>query len=128
MQDNPDYRDVVAEVTDFLTGRAMACIEAGIPREHVLLDPGFGFGKTVEHNLLLLRHLDRLAATGFPLLVGLSRKSLIGKLLDLPVGQRLNPSLALAVLAVWQGAAIVRCHDVRETREAIAMCAAVRDA
>ncbi|MGD2136766.1 MAG: dihydropteroate synthase [Gammaproteobacteria bacterium] len=127
MQDNPDYGDVVREVADFLADRAAACIAAGIPRAHVLLDPGFGFGKTVEHNLRLLRHLDRLAAAGFPLLVGLSRKSMIGKLLDLPVDERLFPGVALAVLAVWQGAAIVRSHDVRATREAIEMCAAVRN-
>jgi dihydropteroate synthase len=81
----------------------------------------------MEHNLQLLRHLDRLVARGFPVLVGLSRKSLIGKLLDLPVDRRLAPSIALAVLAVWQGAAIVRAHDVRATREAILMCQAVRD-
>jgi len=127
MQDTPAYRDVVIEVGDFLAARAAACLDAGIARERILLDPGFGFGKTVEHNLQLLRHLDRLVARGFPVLVGLSRKSLIGKLLDLPVDRRLAPSIALAVLAVWQGAAIVRAHDVRATREAILMCQAVRD-
>ncbi len=127
MQDKPVYRNVVEEVGDFLAARADACMAAGIARERILLDPGFGFGKTVEHNLQLLRHLDRLVAWGFPLLVGLSRKSLIGKLLGLPVDQRLVPSIALAVLAVWQGAAIVRAHDVRATREAIQMCQAVRD-
>lgn len=127
MQDQPDYRDVVAEVSGFLTARAQACVSAGIPRERIILDPGFGFGKTVEHNLQLLRHLDRLVEAGFPVLVGLSRKSLIGKVLGLPVDQRLYPGIALAVLAVWQGAAIVRCHDVRETVEAVRMCTAVRD-
>jgi dihydropteroate synthase len=126
MQDAPAYRDVVIDVGDFLAARAAACLDAGIARERILLDPGFGFGKTVEHNLQLLRHLDRLVALGFPVLVGLSRKSLIGKLLDLPVDQRLAPSIALAVLAVWQGAAIVRAHDVRATSEAIRMCQAVR--
>ncbi|NNG13424.1 MAG: dihydropteroate synthase, partial [Halobacteria archaeon] len=127
MQDAPAYRDVVGEVIDFLIARADACQGAGITRARILLDPGFGFGKTVEHNLQLLRHLDRLVARGLPVMVGLSRKSLIGKLLDLPIDQRLVPSITLAVLAVWQGAAIVRCHDVRETREAIRMCQAVRD-
>ncbi len=127
MQDAPVYRDVVTDVGDFLEARVDACLEAGIARERILLDPGFGFGKSVEHNLQLLRHLDRLVARGFPVLVGLSRKSLIGKLLDLPVDQRLAPSIALAVLAVWQGAAIVRAHDVRATSEAIRMCQAVRD-
>jgi dihydropteroate synthase len=128
MQDAPAYRDVVNEVVDFLIARVDACLGAGITHARILLDPGFGFGKTVEHNLQLLRHLDRLVARGLPVMVGLSRKSLIGRVLDLPIDQRLVPSIALAVLAVWQGAAIVRCHDVRETREAIRMCQAVRDA
>lgn len=128
MQDRPDYRDVVDEVQGFLTGRAHACEAGGIAPERILLDPGFGFGKTVEHNLLLLRHLDKLVQSGYPVLVGLSRKSLIGQVLGLPVDKRLYPSVALAVLAVWRGAALVRCHDVQATREAIGMCQAVRDA
>jgi len=128
MQDNPEYRDVVAEVRQFLAGRALACIAAGVPRERILLDPGFGFGKTTRHNLLLLQHLDALVAEGYPVLVGLSRKSLIGNVLGLPVEERLYPGLALAVLAVWQGAAIVRTHDVRATQEAVAMCHAVSSA
>lgn len=127
MQERPVYDDVLSEVSGFLTGRAAACMQQGIPRERILLDPGFGFGKTTTHNLQLLQQLEQLVATGFPVLVGLSRKSLIGKVLDLPVDKRLYPGLALAVLAVWKGAAIVRCHDVRETREAIEMCQAVRD-
>jgi dihydropteroate synthase len=125
MQENPEYGDVVTEVQQFLGDRANACLAAGITRERILLDPGFGFGKTTRHNLLLLRHLDRLVAEGYPVLVGLSRKSLIGNVLGLPVDERLYPGLALAVLAVWQGAAIVRTHDVRATREAVAMCHAV---
>ena len=128
MQDKPDYQDVVTEVVAFLGARAAACEAAGISPGQIVLDPGFGFGKTVEHNLLLLRRLDRLVALGYPVLVGLSRKSLIGKVMGLPVDKRLYPSIALAVLAVWQGASIVRCHDVRQTREAVAMCRAVRDA
>jgi len=127
MQDNPDYSDVVAEVNAFLVERASACVEAGIDRARILLDPGFGFGKTVEHNLQLLHHLHRLVAQGYPVLVGLSRKSLIGKVLGLDVDNRLYPGIALAVLAVWQGASVVRCHDVRATREAVRMCQAVRD-
>jgi dihydropteroate synthase len=126
MQDNPEYTDVVEEVAGFLTARADACIAAGIPAERILIDPGFGFGKTVQHNLLLLRHLDRLVNRGYPVLVGLSRKSLIGKVLDLSVDNRLYPSIALAVLAAWKGAAIIRCHDVRETVEAVRICHAVR--
>ena len=127
MQDEPDYRDVVAEVISFLGARAAACEAAGIAQGQIVLDPGFGFGKTVGHNLSLLRRLDALVALGYPVLVGLSRKSLIGKVLGLPVDKRLYPSIALAVLAVWQGASIVRCHDVRQTREAVLMCRAVRD-
>jgi dihydropteroate synthase len=126
MQDRPDYRDVVAEVSRFLDARARACREAGIARERILLDPGFGFGKTPEHNLLLLQQLDRLVANDYPVLVGLSRKSLIGNVLGLSVDKRVYPGVALNVLAVWQGASLVRSHDVRATREAIEMCHAVR--
>jgi dihydropteroate synthase len=128
MQTAPRYTDVVAEVIGFLLDRARDCIAAGVARHRILLDPGFGFGKTAGHNLRLLHHLDRLTGRGFPVLVGLSRKSLIGQILGLPVDKRLYPGVALAVLAVWQGASIVRCHDVRETREAIRMCQAVREA
>jgi dihydropteroate synthase len=128
MQQAPAYDHVVNEVAGYLEARADACLQHGIPRERILLDPGFGFGKTTSHNLLLLQQLERLVGTGFPVLVGLSRKSLIGKVLDLPVDKRLYPGVALAVLAVWKGAALVRCHDVRPTREAIEMCQAVRDA
>ncbi|HUT41459.1 MAG TPA: dihydropteroate synthase [Gammaproteobacteria bacterium] len=128
MQEQPEYRDAVEEVAGFLVGRAEACQAAGIARDRILLDPGFGFGKTTRHNLQLLQRLDVLVARGYPVLVGLSRKSLIGNVLDLPVDKRLYPGLALAVLAVWQGAAIVRTHDVAATREAIEMCQAVRDA
>jgi len=128
MQRAPHYTDVVGEVTDFLVERAGACEAAGVTRERILVDPGFGFGKTTRHNLLLLRHLDRLTGRGYPVLVGLSRKSLIGQILDLPVDKRVYPGVALAVLAVWQGAAIVRSHDVRATCEAVRMCQAVRDA
>lgn len=127
MQKQPEYGDVVAEVKDFLTGRASLCMQQGIAREQILLDPGFGFGKTTTHNLLLLQHLEQLVASGFPVLAGLSRKSMIGQVLGLPVDKRLYPGVALAVLAVWKGAAMVRCHDVRETLEAIRMCEAVRD-
>lgn len=128
MQDQPTYGDVVTEVKGFLLERAGACMQHGIDREKILLDPGFGFGKTTAHNLQLLQQLEQLVEAGFPVLVGLSRKSMIGQILGLPVDKRLPAGLALAVLAAWQGAAIVRCHDVRETREAILMCQAVRDA
>jgi len=128
MQDTPAYNNVVDEVAGYLETRAAVCMQQGMPKERILLDPGFGFGKTTAHNLLLLQQLERLVETGFPVLVGLSRKSLIGKVLNLPVDKRLYPGVALAVLAVWKGAVLVRCHDVRPVREAIAMCQAVRDA
>jgi dihydropteroate synthase len=125
MQDDPQYADVVGEVGDFLQDRARACEAAGIDRRRILLDPGFGFGKTVEHNLLLLQQLQQLTDRGYPVLVGLSRKSLIGKVLGLPVDKRLYPGLSLAVIAAWQGARIIRTHDVGATCEALAMCHAV---
>ena len=128
MQDTPIYNNVVDEVAAYLEARSAAYMLQGMPKERILLDPGFGFGKTTAHNLLLLQQLERLVETGFPVLVGLSRKSLIGKVLDLPVDKRVYPGVALAVLAVWKGAVLVRCHDVRPTREAIEMCQAVRDA
>jgi dihydropteroate synthase len=127
MQREPHYQNVVAEVRDFLLERAARCEAAGIPRESILLDPGFGFGKTVRHNLQLLAGLSELRAAGYPLLAGLSRKSMIGKLLGRELGQRLPASLALALLAVERGALIVRAHDVRETVDALAMLAALRE-
>ncbi|GHD23017.1 dihydropteroate synthase [Halioglobus japonicus] len=126
MQAAPTYANVVDEVGAFLEARVAACEAIGIPRERLLLDPGFGFGKTVAHNLSLLEGLPRLAAAGLPLLVGLSRKSLIGKLINREVDERVPASLALAVLAVERGAAIVRTHDVAPTWDALAMCAALR--
>jgi dihydropteroate synthase len=127
MQSDPQYADVVAEVSAFLVERVAACEMAGISRERIVLDPGFGFGKSLDHNLTLLRELTQLAEFGFPLLVGLSRKSIIGKLIDREVGERLPASLALAVLAVERGAGIIRCHDVAATVDALAMCNALRE-
>jgi dihydropteroate synthase len=125
MQAAPRYGDVVSEVGDFLQQRIRACQEGGIAPERLLLDPGFGFGKSVEHNLQLLCGLPRLGALGLPLLVGLSRKSMIGKLIGREVEQRLPASLALAVLAVQRGAAVIRTHDVAATADAVAMWVAV---
>ena len=125
MQTAPDYTDVVAEVGAFLRQRVDVCVACGISRERLLLDPGFGFGKSVQHNLQLLRGLPMLVALGLPVLVGLSRKSLIGKLIGRDVGQRLPASLGLAVLAVERGAAIVRTHDVAATADAVAMWSAL---
>ena len=127
MQVDPHYEDVVTEVSDYLVARVAACTAAGIAPQRLLLDPGFGFGKTVAHNLVLLRELPRLGALGFPLLVGLSRKSMIGKLLGREVGQRLPASLALALLAVERGAGVVRTHDVAATVDALAMVTALRE-
>tara|TARA_R110002110_G_scaffold362241_1_gene571994 strand:- start:55002 stop:55802 length:801 start_codon:yes stop_codon:yes gene_type:complete len=121
MQQAPQYDDVIAEVSAFLLERVAVCSRAGIPRERVLLDPGFGFGKSVAHNLYLLRHLSQFTELGFPLLVGLSRKSLIGKLIGRAVNERLPASLALAVLAAERGASIIRTHDVAATADAVAM-------
>lgn len=112
MQQAPQYDDVLAEVSAFLAARVDACVAAGIPRDRLMLDPGFGFGKRLAHNLALLRGLGRLAAGGHPLVVGLSRKSLIGELTGRPAGARLAGGLALA-LAAWQrGATVFRVHDV----------------
>jgi dihydropteroate synthase len=127
MQAAPDYTDVVAEVGAFLQQRVDACVTYGMNRERLLLDPGFGFGKSVQHNLQLLRGLPVLVALGLPVLVGLSRKSLIGKLIGRDVGQRLPASLGLAVLAVERGAAIVRTHDVAATADAVAMWLALEE-
>jgi dihydropteroate synthase len=127
MQVDPHYDDVVKEVGEYLHGRVVACEQHGIAREQLLLDPGFGFGKTVIHNLQLLRGLPRIAAMGIPLVVGLSRKSMIGTLLGREVGQRLPASLALAVLAVERGAAIIRTHDVAATADAVAMWQALQE-
>ncbi len=125
MQDDPQYPDIYAEVHDFLAERMAACAAAGIARERIVLDPGFGFAKTLEHNLRLFRQLERLHEFGLPLLVGVSRKSMIGKVLDKPVGERLSGSLALAALAVAKGAQILRVHDVAETVDVVRMIAAV---
>jgi len=126
MQSGPRYSDVVGEVKRFLVERVAACEAAGIGRQRILLDPGFGFGKTLEHNLQLLARLDELAASGLPVVVGLSRKSMIGKLLGVEVGERLPASIALAVLAVERGARLVRAHDVAATWQALQMQAALQ--
>ena len=125
MQTNPIYEDVVVEVRDFLSTRRQACLDAGIDEKKILIDPGFGFGKTLEHNLELLRNLSELKSVGAPVLVGLSRKSMIGKAIGLPVDKRLHASVALAILAVRNGANIIRLHDVAATREAVRMVEAV---
>ncbi len=128
MQQNPKYPDVVAEVREFLLDRLAASSAAGIGAERVILDPGFGFAKTLEHNLSLFKHLHALHALGRPLLVGVSRKSMIGKVLGHEVGERLYGSLALAALALSKGAHILRVHDVAQTVDVVRMIAAVEAA
>ena len=126
MQKDPHYRDVVREVADFLKERADAALAAGIPHDKLVLDPGFGFGKTLEHNLELLQRLPDLAASGYPLLVGLSRKSMIGTLLGgVPPDGRLQGSIAAALMAAQRGARILRVHDVAATVEALRITAAL---
>ena len=122
MQDDPQYNDVLTEVIDFLQERVSVCEKAGIEREKLILDPGFGFGKRARHNLRLMKHLKKLVDLNAPVLVGVSRKSMIGSLLKVSVEERLAASLSLAALSVWQGAKIIRSHDVRETVQAIMMC------
>jgi len=128
MQHSPVYADVLVEVRDFLAERLAACATAGIAAERVILDPGFGFAKTLEHNLSLFKRLEALHGLGRPLLVGVSRKSMIGKVLGHEVGERLYGSLALAALAVAKGAHILRVHDVAETVDVVRMIAAVEAA
>jgi dihydropteroate synthase len=128
MQQGPAYGDVAREVCDFLRGRAAACMAAGFSRDRLLLDPGFGFGKTLAHNLALLAQLELLVAEGLPVLVGLSRKSLIGQITGRPPEQRLPGGVALAALAVMAGAHMVRTHDVAPTVDAIKIAAALRAA
>jgi len=125
MQQAPQYRDVVAEVDAYLHARMVAAEAAGIAPSRLVIDPGFGFGKTLEHNMLLLRELDRLAATGVPVLAGLSRKSMIGALTGREVGDRVFGSVAAALIAAQRGAAILRVHDVAATRDALAVWKAV---
>ncbi|WP_341938003.1 dihydropteroate synthase [Marinimicrobium sp. C2-29] len=127
MQKQPEYRDPVQEVRDFLLERCEACLNAGFQADQLLLDPGFGFGKSLEHNLELLRRLRELADLGYPLLVGLSRKSMLGKLLGRDVAQRLPGSLALAMASVQRGAKIIRVHDVAATCDVLRVFSALED-
>ncbi len=128
MQDDPRYADVVAEVRDYLAARIAACEAAGIGRSRIVADPGFGFGKTVEHNLTLLKRLPELAVLGVPLAAGWSRKSSLGRITGRDTGERLAASLAAALLALVGGARILRVHDVKETRDAVLLWQAWRRA
>jgi len=122
MQDNPQYDNVIVDVCQFLLERVSVCEQAGISRDKLMLDPGFGFGKKSRHNLRLMKHIDQLMKHNLPVLVGVSRKSIIGAVLNVSVEERLAGSLALATIAVWQGAKVIRSHDVRETVQAISLC------
>ena len=125
MQTDPRYDDVTGEVLGFLAARVAAVYAAGIAADRIVIDPGFGFGKTLEHNLELLRRLDRFAATGSPVLAGLSRKGMLGRLTGRDVTGRVFASVAAAVIAVEKGARIVRVHDVAATRDGLAVWNAV---
>jgi dihydropteroate synthase len=126
MQQDPSYGDVVREVRDFLARRAECAIQTGVKEENIILDPGIGFGKTLGHNLTLLNRLDSLAGLGFPVLVGVSRKSFLGKILDGEPKSRLLGTVAANVLAQERGATLFRVHDVRANKEALAVAAAIR--
>ncbi|MZR64324.1 dihydropteroate synthase [Alcanivorax sp. DP30] len=127
MQDNPQYEDVTGEVIAFLQARIDACVAAGISRDSLLVDPGFGFAKSVNHNLVLMREMAALQSLDLPVLIGVSRKSLFGKVLGREVNERLPASLAAAVMCVERGAKIVRAHDVQETVDAVRFAHAVRE-
>ncbi len=128
MQQAPHYDDLLDDVADFLNKRIFACLQAGIEQSHIILDPGFGFGKTVEHNFALLKHLNAFVASGFPVLAGLSRKSMIGAVTNQPVEKRLVGSVAGALLAAQNGAKILRVHDVEATADALKVWQAMQAA
>lgn len=125
MQNKPQYDDVVDEVRKFLEQRVQCCIDVGIPLDRLVIDPGFGFGKNLGHNLSLLKHLHELSIRNLPILVGMSRKSMIGLVLDAEIEARLNGSLAVAAIAATQGVGLIRVHDVKPTVEVLKLCAAV---
>ncbi|MBC7182423.1 MAG: dihydropteroate synthase, partial [Marinobacter sp.] len=128
MQDRPEYRNVRREVSSFLTERMRVAELAGVRPDNILLDPGFGFGKSLEHNLQLLASLEQLHILGHPLLIGVSRKSMLGQITGREVNERLPASLAAATISAMKGASIVRVHDVRETVDAVRVVAAVKEA
>jgi dihydropteroate synthase len=127
MQDEPQYQDVNTEVAAYLLSRVDACVKAGIDRSQLLLDPGFGFGKTLAHNLMLFNALPTLAALGYPLLVGVSRKSMLGAITGKGTDDRLAASVAMAALAAHNGASILRVHDITETADALAVVKALEN-
>ena len=128
MQQAPVYADVVSDVREFLAGRVRECLAAGVSADRLVLDPGFGFGKTLEHNLELLRRLDECGVEDLPLLAGMSRKTMLGAITGRAVADRLSASVAAALLAAQRGAHILRVHDVSETRDALAVWRALVNA
>lgn len=128
MQDSPEYQNVLRDVAEFLTQRVRAAVQAGIDARNIILDPGFGFGKNLEHNVRLLASLEQLHALGHPLLVGMSRKSMLGHITGREVDERLPASLAAATISAMKGASIIRAHDVKETVDAVRVVMAVKEA
>lgn len=126
MQHAPTYNDVTAEVQQFLLQRARECEHAGIRKENIILDPGFGFGKSLQHNFVLLEKLEQMIGLGYPVLAGMSRKSMIGQLLNVPVNERLAGSIACATIAALKGAQIIRVHDVKESVQAVRVVTAMQ--
>jgi dihydropteroate synthase len=127
MQQHPHYSDVITEVKDFLQQRVVDCVNAGIHKDNLIIDPGFGFGKTVQHNLALVKHLPAFFSLDLPVLVGFSRKSTIGAILEKSTDDRLIGSVTLAAIACWLGAHIFRVHDVKDTADALRLCEAVKN-
>ena len=126
MQDNPEYNDVVADIKRYLLARANLCIDAGIAKDKIIIDPGFGFGKNLKNNLSLLKQMKEFCVLGYPVLIGVSRKSMFGELLGRKVDERLVASTSAAVIAYHHGARFFRVHDVAETCDALKLCAAVK--
>lgn len=127
MQFDPDYQDVITEVSQFLDERAKLLIQNGIGRDRIAIDPGFGFGKSLEHNINMLSHLESFTTLGFPLLAGISRKSMLGKITGKETHERMAPSIAAAIMAADRGAQIIRVHDVAETVDALMLWEALQD-
>ncbi|MEH6596961.1 MAG: dihydropteroate synthase [Colwellia polaris] len=127
MQNNPSYEDLINDIIAFFQQRINACVNAGISRDRIILDPGFGFGKTLEQNFHLLANVSKFSSLGLPILAGMSRKSMIGNLLNREVDQRLAGSISTALIAAQQGAHIIRVHDVQETADALNILKAVTD-
>ena len=127
MQQNPQYNDLIKEVMEFLRKRIVECVNSGIKKNKLIIDPGFGFGKTVQQNLALVKYLPELFSLDLPVLVGFSRKSTIGAILEKSANDRLIGSISLASIACWMGAHIFRVHDVKETADALKLCDAVKN-